>query len=113
MIFNVDPSQIEKLDSNQLVELLKKLLHAEAQLAGISLCGVSVPLQITTPDGGEDARISWQGGLEKTNYLPSRFCIFQSKATRATNMGAAGWKKEVWTKPSQKKNSTRELNDAL
>jgi hypothetical protein len=113
MIFDVDSSQIEKLDSKQLVELLKKLLHAEAQLAGISLCGVSVPLQITIPDGGEDARISWQGGLEKTNYLPSRFCIFQSKATKAANMGAAAWKKEVWTKPSQKKNSTRELNDAL
>ena len=113
MIFNVDPSQIEKLDSNQLVELLKKLLHAEAQNAGISLRGVSVPLQITIPDGGEDARISWQGGLEQTDYLPSRFCIFQSKATKAANMGPAEWKKEVWTKFSQKKDAIRELNDAV
>jgi hypothetical protein len=111
MIFNVNPSQINKLNSNQFVELLKKLLHAEAQRAGISLCGVSVPLQITIPDGGEDARISWQGGLEQTNYLSSRFCIFQSKAS---NIAKGGWKKEVWTKPSQKKNATiRELNDAV
>ncbi len=87
MIFDVVPSQIEKLDSNQLVELLKKLLHAEAQRAGISLRGVSVPLQITIADGGEDARISWQGGLEQTDYLPSRFCIFQSKATKAELLG--------------------------
>jgi len=110
MIFDVSPSQIECLDSKQLVELLKKLLHAEAQCSGISLRGVSVPLQITIADGGEDARISWVEGLDQTDYLPSRFCIFQSKAT---NLGEAGWKKEVWTKPSQKKDAKRELNDAV
>ncbi|ALB40409.1 MULTISPECIES: hypothetical protein [Nostocales] len=110
MIFNISPSQIESLDSKELVELLKKLLHAEAQSSGICLRGVSVPLQITVPDGGEDARISWTGGCEKTNYLTSRFCIFQSKATK---LGKTGWKKEVWTKPSQKKDAKRELNNAL
>ncbi|AFY48801.1 hypothetical protein Nos7524_2993 [Nostoc sp. PCC 7524] len=110
MIFNISPSQIESLDSKELVELLKKLLHAEAQSSGICLRGVSVPLQITVADGGEDARISWTGGCEKTDYLPSRFCIFQSKATK---LGKAGWKKEVWTKPSQKKGVKRELNNAL
>jgi hypothetical protein len=114
MIFDVLPSQIEKLDSNKLVVLLNKLLHAEAQCIGIPLRGVSVPLQITTPDGGEDARFSleikWTEYLEQTNYLPSRFCIFQSKAT---NLGKAGWKKEVWTKKSQKKGSQRELNAAV
>nr|WP_290224966.1 hypothetical protein [Trichocoleus desertorum] len=110
MIFDASSSQIEHLDSKQLVELLKKLLHAEAQYSGISLCGVSVPLQITVPDGGEDARISWVGGLEKTNYLPSRFCIFQSKAT---DPEPAGWKREVWTKNSQKKGNTRTLNEAV
>lgn len=109
MIFEICPSQIERLDSKQLVELLKRLLHAEAQLAGISLRGVSAPLQITVPDGGEDARISWTGGLEHTDYLPSRFTIFQSKAT---DRGPAGWKKEVWTKNSQKNGVARELNEA-
>ena len=110
MIFDVEPSQIEKLNSTELVELLRKLLYAEAQEAGISLRGVSVPLQITVADGGEDARVSWEGGNERTDYLPSRFCIFQSKAT---DPGPAGWKKEVWTKPSQKANAKRELNDAV
>jgi hypothetical protein len=110
MVFDVPPSQIESLDSKQLVELLKKLLHAEAQCSGISLRGVSVPLQITVPDGGEDARISWVGGHEQTNYLPSRFCIFQSKAT---DPEPAGWKKEVWTKDSQKNGDTRRLNEAV
>jgi hypothetical protein len=114
MIFDVHPSKIEKLDSNNLVVLLKKLLHAEAQCIGIPLRGVSVPLQITTPDGGEDARFSieikWTEYLEQTNYLPSRFCIFQSKAT---NLRKAGWEKEVWTKDSQKRGSQKKLNEAL
>ncbi|MBD2498921.1 hypothetical protein [Nostoc sp. FACHB-280] len=110
MIFGVSPSQIEKLNSEQLVELLKKLLHAEAQRSGISLRGVSVPLQITVPDGGEDARISWTGGFEQTDYLPSRFCIFQAKAT---DPKPAGWKKEVWTKDSWKKGNKPKLNEAV
>jgi hypothetical protein len=115
MIFNVDSSQITKLKGKgngiELVKLLKKLLHAEAQKFEIGLQGVSVPLQITVADGGEDARIEWKGNCEKTEYVPSRFCIFQSKAT---NVGKEGWKKEVWTKASQKKDApTRELNAAL
>lgn len=110
MVFDVSSSQIESLDSKQLVELLKKLLFAEAQNSGISLRGVSVPLQITVPDGGEDARISWVGGLEQTDYLPSRFCIFQSKAT---DPNRAGWKREVWTKRSQKSGSKPKLNNAV
>ena len=111
MIFSVSSSQIEKLNSEQLVELLKELLHAEAQRSGISLRGVSVPLQITVADGGEDARISWTNGVEQTDYLPSRFCIFQAKAT---DPGPAGWKQEVWTKSSQKKSVTqKKLNEAV
>lgn len=110
MIFEVRPAQIERLDSKELVELLKKLLHAEAQCSGINLSGVSVPLQITVADGGEDGRIEWEGGLESTDYLPSRFCIFQAKATK---LSKAGWKKEVWRKGTQGKGQIRELNDAV
>lgn len=110
MIFEVSPDQIAELDSTELVKLLKNLLYAEAQKTGIGMRGVSVPLQINVPDGGEDARISWNGGRQETDYLPSRFCIFQSKAT---DPEPAGWKKEVWTKSSQKKGAQRQLNDAF
>jgi GTPase SAR1 family protein len=110
MIFDIAPEQIKSLSSTNLVELLRKLLHAEALDSGISLRGISVPLQITVPDGGEDARISWTGGHERTDYLPSRFCIFQSKATDPKQ---AGWKKEVWTKASQKHGVSRKLNEAV
>ncbi|MBI1651388.1 ATP-binding protein [Hyphomicrobium sulfonivorans] len=110
MIFDVSPQRIEGLDANGLVEVLRRLLHAEAQLAGIQLRSVSVPLQITVADGGEDARIYWTGGHEQTNYLPSRYCIFQAKAG---DPGPSGWKKEAWTKSSRKTNAKRKLSKAL
>jgi len=89
---------------------LRRLLHVEAQKAGVILRGVSVPLNIAAPDGGENARVSWTGGAEQTDYLPSRFCIFQSKAK---DPGVAGWKKEVWSKATQKKGAQRKLNEAV
>jgi hypothetical protein len=110
MIFDISPSQVESLNSLQLVELLRKLLHAEAQSAGIALRGVSAPLQITIADGGEDARVHWTGGNDDTDYLPCRMNVFQSKAT---DPAPAGWKKEVWTKASQKDGVPRVLNDAV
>ncbi|KDP83508.1 hypothetical protein CF70_024750 [Cupriavidus sp. SK-3] len=110
MIFNISPSQVERLDSMQLVELLRKLLHAEAQDAGISLRSVSVPLQITIADGGEDARVHWSAGNNDTDYFPCRLNVFQSKAT---DPGPSGWKKEVWTKASQRDGAPRQLNDAV
>ena len=110
MIFEVSPSQVQELDSTALVELMRKLLHAEAQKSGISLRGVTVPLQIAIPDGGEDARISWTGGVDKTDYLPCRFSIFQSKAT---DPGPAGWKKEVWRRSGRKNGPERRLSDAV
>ena len=110
MIFEISPDQIQRLGSMQLVELLRKLLHAEAQSAGISLRSVSAPLQITISDGGEDARVHWTGGNDGTNYFPCRLNVFQSKAT---DPGPAGWKKEVWTKASQKDGVPRYLNDAV
>lgn len=94
----------------RLVELLRKLLYAEAQASGISLRSVSVPLQITIADGGEDARVQWNGGNNDTDYFPCRLNVFQSKAT---DPGPSGWKKEVWTKASQKDDVPRELNDAV
>ena len=100
MIFSVSADQIERLDAVFLVKLLTRLLHAEAQGAGIPLRGVSVPLQITVADGGEDGRIRWEAGKDKTDYLPCRFTMFQSKAG---NLGAAGWKKEVWAKSTARK----------
>ena len=93
-MFEVDPKQVEGLEAQDLVLLLRRLLHAEAQAAGVPLSAISVPLQITVPDGGEDGRIVWTGGRDSTDYLPGRINFFQCKASK---MGRAGWNKECWS----------------
>ena len=114
MIFEVDANQISRLDSVTLVQLMKRLLLAECQLVEIPLRAVAAPLQITVPDGGEDGRVQWEGGVAFTNYLPSRFCIFQSKARNLTE-GAV--KAEVFAKSEKAKSEGKEnrpiLNSAL
>lgn len=95
LFLEVAPEQISSLDSTSLVHLLKKLLMAEAFAHSIPLRNVSVPLQITVADGGEDARVEWGGGPGATDYLPARFCIFQSKASALSD---AQVKHEVWEK---------------
>jgi hypothetical protein len=78
--FEVEAKHIEKLDSLQLTRLLKQLLHLEASANDISKSTVDVSLKINEPDKGEDGRIQWVGGPEKTDYIPNRFTLFQCKA---------------------------------
>ena len=110
MFLEVAPEQISSLDSTSLVHLLKKLLMAEAFAHGIPLRNVSVPLQITVADGGEDARVEWGGGPGATDYLPARFCIFQSKASALSD---AQVKHEVWEKGTGRGKGVRAKPPAL
>ncbi len=80
-LFEIDVDSIALLDQIQLTELLKRLLHLEAQASGIAERAVEVALNITVADGGEDGRIKWSGGVQSTAYLPARFVQFQIKAT--------------------------------
>ena len=107
MFFEADIKQIEQLDSHQLVLLLKSLILAEYRLVDIPLRAVSVPAQITVADGGEDARVNWQSGLDSTNFFPTRYCIFQSKAQ---NLTEASLISEVLKKP---KKGPAKLNAAI
>jgi hypothetical protein len=75
---------IESLSPLQLVRLLRTLLYVEARAAGIAATAVQVSLKIDVADAGEDGRIQWQDGPEQTEWLASRFCLFQSKATALT-----------------------------
>jgi hypothetical protein len=109
-MFEVKPAQIEALDSMQLVLLLKGLLHAEALASGLQLASVMVPLQITVADGGEDGRMTWTGGVDATDFLPSRSNFFQCKASK---IGRNGWKKECWAKSTHKKGVKKALTPAL
>ena len=114
MIFEVDPEQISRLDSVALVQLMKRLLLTECQLVDIPLRAAVVPLQITVPDGGEDGRVDWTGGTDSTNYLPSRFSVFQSKAQNLTEGTVKAEILAKAQKPRSKGGKTKpKLNDAV
>lgn len=85
-VFSVSATDICSLDGSELQVLANKLLLAEAMEWKIPLRGIDAtsPAQITTGDGGQDARISWQGGVEQTNFIPSRDTVFQVKAKNMT-----------------------------
>lgn len=80
--FEVESDDIASIGSKALPNLLRQLLSAEARVYGISQDGISVASNIHVADGGEDGRISWQEGPERTPFLPSRLCQFQLKAGR-------------------------------
>src|SRR5262249_48327082 len=104
-ILEVTAEQIHSIKSPVLlVDLLRKLLHAEARSHGISRRGVSVPAQITVSDDGEDAIIEWHEGPDSTDYLPARVCMLQSKAT---NMPKAKCANEVKDKDGNLKPAIR------
>jgi DNA-binding ferritin-like protein (Dps family) len=93
--FSIQSADVNKLNDIQLTQLLKELLHAEAFRFGLAQRSVEVALNITTGDGGEDGRISWQEGPESTDYIPNRLTLFQNKATK---MGPTAYGKELLTK---------------
>jgi hypothetical protein len=82
VIFEVQSQDISELTDLKLTKLLKMLLHLEARTFGIAQREVDVALNIRVADGGEDGRIQWDGGPDKTDYLPSCFVQFQNKATK-------------------------------
>lgn len=109
-MFEIDPGDIANFDGLKTVELLRRLVYAEAKTAGVAPFHVSAPMQITLADGGVDVSVSWTGGASSTDYFPHRDIIFQCKAS--DGKGAA-WAKETWTKASQAKGKARVLNAAL
>lgn len=109
-IFRVSPNQISNLDEHQLVELTRRLVHAEMKSSEIPLRSGIVQAQIHIPDGGEDGSVSWRGAPNDTDYFPCRMNIFQLKKSAP---GPAGMKKEIWKKSSRQDGNPPELKDAL
>ena len=79
-LFTVEKKEIEQLGSEDLVRVLKKLLSLEAKKFGIFQSAVSVTLNVNDPDGGGDGLIKWENGPQRTEWIPRRFTVFQSKA---------------------------------
>ena len=102
--FELSGEHIAVLTQNELPELLRRLLHVEAQEHGIPADGIHVASNVDAPDGGEDGRISWEGGPDRTTFLPSRLSQFQMKAGRVSP-AAAG--KEILSRNGSVKERVR------
>ena len=104
--FEVDGDDLATLNPYLFTELLRRLLIAEALSHELPLDGIHVAGAISTPDGGEDARIEWQGGPERTRFLPRRLNQFQLKAGK---IGPATAAKDVLGRGSVVKDMIRSV----
>ena len=80
--FEVTGEHVTVLTERTFPRLLRRLLSTEAQTHGLPEAGIHVAETIHAADGGEDGRIEWEGGPDRTPFLPSRLCRFQLKAGR-------------------------------
>ena len=78
-LFDVTHEDVSRLKPPEFSALVEKLLVAEALQWNLPLYGIHVASNVTTADGGEDARIEWRDGPKHTHFLPRRFCQFQLK----------------------------------
>lgn len=82
--FQIAGEDVERLTEDQWPQLLRRLLHGEAQAHGLPRDGVHVASNVNAPDGGEDGRIEWRGAKERTDFLPCRINQFQLKSGPVT-----------------------------
>lgn len=78
--FEVTGKHIAALSPRRFALLTRRLLDGEGLSGDLPMDGVHVAANITASDGGEDARIEWKNGPERTKFLPSRLTQFQLKA---------------------------------
>lgn len=78
--FAVDTAMIARLAPEQLETLLEKLLEAEASVRRIPLATIRRGGQLTAPDQGVDAALSWTRSPRPGGWLPRRTIYFQCKA---------------------------------
>ena len=109
--FEVTSEEIAGLTKRTFTDLVRRLLHAEAQVNNLHSYGVRihVPANIHAPDGGEDGRIEWKGGPERTSYLPSRLNQLQLKAGNTSSVAAG---RDVLTKGGAVKDMVRSVLQA-
>ena len=93
--FEVSAGNVSVLRERMLPVLTQRLLNAEADAYDLPAPMIHVATNIHAADGGEDARITWEGGPSQTRFLPSRDCQFQLKSG-SISKSAAG--KEVLDK---------------
>ena len=108
--FDVTGQDIAFLPDRTFPQLLRRLLHAEAQAHDLPAEGIQVASNVSATDGGEDGRITWKDGPARTPFLPSRLCQFQLKTGKVTPSAAA---KDVLTKEDAVKVMVRRALEAM
>lgn len=79
------PWEVAELDIEAIKEprrlhaLLQRLLECELAANRLSVRSASVCLNVTNPDGGEDALVIWEGDPPETTHIPHRRTLFQAK----------------------------------
>ena len=86
----VRAEEIRALDRNTMPDLLRRLLYAEAGSNSLSLDRMRVGYNVDAPDGGIDAEIEWDGGPERTEFIPGRRVGYQVKTNSMTPGKARG-----------------------
>jgi DNA-binding transcriptional regulator YiaG len=107
--FEVTGQHVSALSERKLVNLVRRLLSAEAHKGELPLDGIHVAAVVTAPDGGEDAKIEWTDGPERTKFLPARYTQFQLKASDLSPAEVGG---EVLTAKKEVKPMVRAALDA-
>ena len=92
--FTVSSEDIEKCNSQQFVELIKRLSLAECYQYNIPQGAVHFSSKTSAKDGGQDGSVIWSHitAPPHTNYFPSRYNCFQIKAS---SISPAECKKEI------------------
>ena len=108
-IFEITPSDIDKLDEEQCVRLLKKLLYCEVKEFDIKNSYISVPFNIKSKDDGKDGTYINKEYSNNTEYLPNNYVVFQCKSGKTNTMPPSECKNEIIKKSKGKK----ELKPAL
>ena len=107
--FDVTGQNIASLTEWTFPQLLRRLLHAEAQANDLPGDSIHVASNTKAADEGEDGRITWKDGPARTRFLPSRLCQFQLKAGMITPSAAA---KDVLNRERAVKDMVRTVLEA-
>lgn len=101
---------INRLNANELSQLLHVLIQLEAKRYGLQDWDEMVPFNITTGDAGSDGRASWSGIPPRTErWLRNKLTIFQNKATSLT---APACYEEI-LEPKKKNSKKRKLKKQI
>lgn len=77
-IFDVDETDVSRMDPVGFVNFVNHLLRAEGNRVGIPSVNVHTSLRVNTPDGGVDARV--EDNVQQSDWIPLGTSVWQFKS---------------------------------